>query len=58
MIDCAYRGLHGMSLVGLRTFWWCGVLFIMWEGGSSSSSFNPLCLWIAHLGSQCAHSSL
>jgi len=29
MIDCAYRGLHGMSLVGLNAFWWYGAdLFI------------------------------
>ena len=26
MIDCAYRGLRGMSLVGSRTFWWYGAL--------------------------------
>ena len=40
MIDCAYRGLHGMSLVGSRTFWWCGALFIIWEEGASSSCLS------------------
>ena len=39
MIDCVYRGIRGMSLVGSRTFWWCGALFIIWEGGASSSCF-------------------
>ena len=31
MIDCAYRGLRDMSVVGSSTFWWCGALFIIWE---------------------------
>jgi len=45
MIDCGYRGLHDMSLVGLHMFWWCGALFIIWEGGASSS-----CLHISWYG--------
>ena len=48
MIDCAYRGLHGMSIVGSRTFWWCGALFIIW-----SVRHIPLVLTPMHMNCLC-----
>ena len=35
-----------MSFMGLRTFWWCSALFIILEGGASSSCF----VWVQVVG--------